>query len=93
MIPLGGMLEDKEKKEVFRRLNRISGQIGGIMRMVEEPRYCVDILTQIAAARAALSSVGSFILEDHMKTCVKTAIKKGMGEKEIKELMDVFQKF
>ncbi|OGC04737.1 hypothetical protein A2276_02030 [candidate division WOR-1 bacterium RIFOXYA12_FULL_43_27] len=93
MIPYRGMLADKEKKEVFRRLNRISGQVDGIKRMVEEPRYCVDILTQIVAVRAALSSVGSFILEDHMKTCVKAAMKKGEGDRQIKELVDVFQKF
>jgi len=61
--------------------------------MVEEPRYCVDILTQIAAVRAALSSVASFILRDHLKTCVTAAIRRGAGEKEIQELMDVFKKF
>lgn len=87
------MLADREKKEVFRRLNRISGQIDGIKRMVEAPRYCVDILTQVAAARAALSSVGSFIIEDHMKTCLKSAIIGGKGNKEIKEIIDVFKKF
>lgn len=87
------MLGSNQKKEVSKRLNRISGQIEGIRRMVEEPRYCVDILTQIAAVRAALSAVGRFILEDHLKTCVRSAIKQGKGEREIKELMDVFEKF
>lgn len=61
--------------------------------MVEEPRYCIDILTQIAAVRAALSAAGRFILEDHLKTCVRAAIKKGTGSREIKELIDVFEKF
>ena len=87
------MLAKEKKKELFRRLNRISGQVEGLKKMVEETRYCIDILTQIAAARSALSSAGSYILEDHMKTCVKRAMKNGKGDREIKELMNVFQKF
>jgi len=75
------------------RLNRIRGQVDGIGKMVEEGRYCVDILNQIAAVRAAFSGVGRFILEDHMRTCVVSSIKRGGGKHEIKELMDVFQKF
>lgn len=87
------MLDENKKKKVIKRLNRISGQIEGIKKMVDETRYCVDILNQIAAARAALSGVGQYILEDHMKTCVTASIKKGTGNREIKELMDVFKKF
>ncbi len=87
------MLTADKKKKVEKRLNRISGQVEGLKKMVKNSRYCVDVLRQVAAARAALSGVGRYILEDHMKTCVKTAIKKGKGDKEIKELMDVFKKF
>ena len=87
------MLDKKNQKQILNRLNRIGGQVEGIKSMVEKPAYCVEILTQIAAVRAALSSVGQFLLEDHMKTCVSSAIKKGSGHKEIKELMNVFRKF
>jgi len=93
MIPWGGMLSKKHQMQLAHRLSRIRGQIEGIRKMVEGPRYCVEILNQIAAVRAALSSVGRLILEDHLKTCVKGAIKRGQGEREIKELMDVFEKF
>jgi DNA-binding FrmR family transcriptional regulator len=87
------MLDQKKRTRVAQRLNRIAGQVAGIKKMVEGERYCVDILTQIAAARAALSGVGSFVLEDHMLTCVRSAIRKGSGERHIRELMDVFEKF
>jgi DNA-binding FrmR family transcriptional regulator len=87
------MLGPNQKKEVIKRLNRISGQIDGIKKMVDGSRYCIDILNQIAAARAALSGVGRFVLENHMKTCVTASIKRGTGSREIKELMDVFKKF
>ena len=87
------MLGSENKEAVVKRLSRITGQINGISRMVDESRYCVDILNQIAAARAALSSVGKFILEDHMNTCVAAAIKRGSGSREIKELVDIFEKF
>jgi DNA-binding FrmR family transcriptional regulator len=87
------MLGTNQKKEAVKRLNRISGQIEGIKKMIEGGRYCVELLNQIAAARAALSGVGKFILEDHMKTCVTASIKRGTGAREIKELIDVFEKF
>ncbi|MFA4843528.1 MAG: metal-sensitive transcriptional regulator [Candidatus Margulisiibacteriota bacterium] len=87
------MLDPKKKTQLGKRLNRIAGQVHGIRKMVEEPRYCVEILTQIAAARAALAGVGKFVLEDHLNTCVSTAIRRGAAEREIKELMDVFEKF
>lgn len=86
------MLKTTKKQQVEKRLNRISGQIEGLKKMVDEERYCMDVLNQIAAARAALSSVGQFILQDHMKTCVTTAIKKGAGDREINELIDIFRK-
>jgi DNA-binding FrmR family transcriptional regulator len=87
------MLNSAKKKEVEKRLNKISGQIDGLKGMVEEGRYCVDILNQIAAVRSALASAGRFILEDHLRTCVARAIKKGSGDRGIRELMDVFKKF
>jgi DNA-binding FrmR family transcriptional regulator len=58
------------KKKLTRRLNRIAGQVAGIQRMVEEDRYCVDILTQIAAVRSALDGVGVALLTEHIGSCV-----------------------
>ena len=63
------MAEEKERK-IKVRVNRIAGQVSGIQRMVEEKRYCVDILTQIAAVRSALDSLGVELLIDHMESCV-----------------------
>jgi DNA-binding FrmR family transcriptional regulator len=64
--------EEKEarRKKVGARINRISGQVSGIKKMVEEDRYCVDILTQISAARSALDALGVELLTSHLETCV-----------------------
>lgn len=83
----------KTREEVERRLNKIAGQISGIGRMVEEDRYCVDILIQIAATRAALDKVGRIILKGHMESCVTKAIKGNRGQELIDELDDVMSKF
>ena len=81
-------------KEALKRLTNIEGQIRGIERMVESEKYCVDILTQISAARAALNRVGMLILKRHIKNCVSDAIKKGGsdGNEIIDELMHVLSK-
>lgn len=60
----------ESRKKLYTRLNRIAGQVAGIQRMVEEERYCVDILTQIAAARSALDQVGVELLTAHIHSCV-----------------------
>lgn len=78
----------------LRRLKNIEGQVRGIQRMLEEKKYCVDILTQISAARAALNSVGMLILRRHIATCVSGVITAG-GEDRVQiidELMDVLSK-
>ncbi|MEE9308383.1 MAG: metal-sensitive transcriptional regulator, partial [Spirochaetia bacterium] len=76
------------------RLKNIEGQIRGIQRMVNEEKYCVDILTQVSAARAALHSIGMLILRRHVETCVSDAIETGgMDRAEIiDELMSVLAK-
>ena len=66
----------EEIKKLQNRLNRITGQINGISKMIEENRYCSDVLTQIAAVEKALEQVGYIILEEHMKSCVIDDIKK-----------------
>ncbi len=65
------------KKSVSARLKRIEGQVGGLRRMVDEDRYCVDVLTQVAAVRAALHKVEAEILRDHVSHCVTDAFTSG----------------
>lgn len=87
------MLNDKEKTDIKKRLRRTSGQINGIEKMVEEGRYCVDILQQIMAARAALNQVALIMIESHTKSCVANAIKENRTEQAVDELMGVLSKF
>ncbi len=63
-------MNNEKRRKVKTRLNRIAGQIGGIGRMVDEDKYCVDILTQIAAARSALDALGVELLTAHIESCV-----------------------
>jgi DNA-binding FrmR family transcriptional regulator len=81
------------KDALIKRLNRIEGQVRGVVRMIEEERYCVDILTQISALRSALDAVAMTLLEDHTQGCVKSAIRSGDGDAAIAELMEVVRKF
>ena len=83
------------KNSCLNRLSRIEGQVRGLMRMVEEDRYCIDIVTQIAAARAALRRVEEEVLHDHIAHCVEHAIVSGNAadqRRKIKELMDVLSR-
>ncbi len=87
------MLTDKEKGELKQRLKKIGGQINGIEKMLDEGRYCIDVVQQILAARAALNRVALIILESHAKSCVVTAIKENRADQSIDELMDVLKQF
>ncbi len=87
------MLNPAKQKNLISRLNRVEGQVRGVRKMVEEPRYCPDILNQIAAVRRALDSVSLEIIEQHMDTCVSTAIKKNKGDASIKELVKTIERF
>ncbi len=69
------MHENKDK--TLARLKRLEGQVRGITRMIEEDRYCVDVLTQTAAARAALKGVEKLVIEDHASHCIEHAITSG----------------
>ncbi|WP_284141711.1 MULTISPECIES: metal-sensing transcriptional repressor [unclassified Virgibacillus] len=84
---------DKEKQAIVNRLKRVEGQVRGVQKMIEEDRYCVDILVQISAINAALNKVGYSLLERHTKHCVSSAIKSGEGEAAIDELMEVVKQF
>lgn len=81
--------QDEKKKKLQDRLKRIEGQVRGINKMVEEDRYCADILIQLTAVSSALKQVGLTLLEDHMHHCVTGAIQSGEGEETIDELMKI----
>jgi DNA-binding FrmR family transcriptional regulator len=85
-------MDSKSKSARLKRLSRIEGQVRGLGRMVEEDRYCIDIVTQIAAVRAALAKVEEDILQDHIRHCVAHAMKSGDADEQrqkIAELMEV----
>jgi DNA-binding FrmR family transcriptional regulator len=81
------------KPALLKRLNRIEGQVRGVARMVEDDRYCVEVITQLAAVRAALDAVALHLLEDHTRGCVQSAIRSNRGEPAIGELMLLMRKF
>ena len=84
---------ESEKEGLLIRLRKIEGQIRGLQHMLDEGRYCIDVLTQIAAARQGLNSVGMIILERHLRGCVVDAVKTGEEERAIKELNQVLLRF
>jgi DNA-binding FrmR family transcriptional regulator len=85
-------MQKEAKTQVTKRLQRIEGQVRGLSRMVEEDRYCIDIVTQISAVRAALRRVEEEVLRDHVAHCVEGAIASGNRadqRRKIAELMEV----
>jgi len=85
-------MQTQTKKACQKRLSRIEGQVRGVMRMLDEDRYCIDVLTQIMAVRAALRKVEEEILRDHVAHCVEGAIASGDADEQrrkVAELMDV----
>ena len=90
------MVDDTMKQKVIARLRRIQGQVKGLERMVEEDKYCIDILLQISAAEGALRQVSFIVLKNHIGTCVSEAITSGSElerMEKIDELIDVFSRF
>ncbi len=87
-------MEEEKRKKVLARLKSIEGHVRGVQRMVEEEAYCIDILKQTTAVQAAIDKVNSIILENHLHSCVITAIRgedPGERERVISELLDVFE--
>ncbi len=82
----------RDKAQLVRRLARIEGQVRGISRMIEREEYCVDILQQTAALRAAVDSLAVLVLEDHVTGCVRTAAEQGDAERYIDEVVDVVRR-
>ena len=88
-------MRDAIKAPCLKRLKRIEGQVRGLARMVEQDRYCIDIVTQIAAIRAALRRVEDEVLRDHVAHCVEHAVSSGSKSEQrqkIAELMDVLSR-
>ena len=85
-----------DKAALVKRLHRIEGQVRGIERMVEDDRYCIDILTQVAAVNTALESLAFKVLDDHVNHCVSDALSSGDPKEaaaKSKELMEAVQRF
>jgi DNA-binding FrmR family transcriptional regulator len=76
-----------------KRLNRIEGQVRGIGRMIDEDRYCIDILTQVSAVQSALDALALQLLEHHLRGCVRHAIESGAGDHALSEALAVIRKF
>jgi DNA-binding FrmR family transcriptional regulator len=83
----------QDKAALTRRINRIEGQVRGIGKMIDEDRYCVDILTQVSAVRSALDALALGLLDRHLHGCVKRAVRAGEGDAAMDEAMDVVRKF
>jgi DNA-binding FrmR family transcriptional regulator len=73
------------KQQLLTRLARVEGQVGGVKRMVEEDRYCIDVLTQIEAAQAALNKIALGLVDDHVRNCMRGG--RGASEEQVQELM------
>jgi DNA-binding FrmR family transcriptional regulator len=87
-------MNEKTKKSQHARLSRIEGQVRGVARMIGEDRYCIDVLTQIRAVRAALNRVEQEILRDHLQHCVTHAFHGGSGrerQSKIDELIELLE--
>ena len=84
-------MERQNKPKLLNRLNRIEGQVRGVARMVEEDRYCIDVLTQLQAVRAALARVETEMLKDHLGHCIEGAIVSGDKEEQRKKAAELIQ--
>jgi CsoR family transcriptional regulator, copper-sensing transcriptional repressor len=90
------MIDEETRGKAQGRLRRIEGQIQGIQRMIEEDKYCVDILLQLTAVQGAVEQVQKLLLARHISSCVTDAIRSGNGrdrQKKMDELLDVFSRF
>jgi DNA-binding FrmR family transcriptional regulator len=84
-------MKKDDKQKVINRLNRIEGQVRGLKKMVEEEKYCVDVITQTSSARSALKGVEDALLESHLSTCVVNQIKSGKQKKAVEEILKVYK--
>jgi DNA-binding FrmR family transcriptional regulator len=82
----------KDKQQIEARLSRIEGQVRGLRKMVDEDRYCIDVLTQVSAVQSALESVALLLLRDHTEHCVAEAIRSGEGGDKVRELSEAVER-
>ena len=82
-----GYVRSGQKEALVKRLKRIEGQVRGVQKMIEEERYCIDILTQLAAVTSALDGVGLRVMEDHVRHCVREG-----GDEKVDELMGAVER-
>jgi CsoR family transcriptional regulator, copper-sensing transcriptional repressor len=90
------MLSESQKKKLEGRLNRVGGQINGVRKMIDEDRYCMDILTQTAAIRAAVRTIEGIVMKNHLNTCVADAMRSENVEEQrekVDEVMTVVGRF
>jgi CsoR family transcriptional regulator, copper-sensing transcriptional repressor len=81
------------KNDLQARLRRIEGQVRGLQRMVEDDKYCIDILTQLNSVTAALKAVGVGLLDDHVRHCVRESLEQGEGDDKVEELVSAVARF
>jgi DNA-binding FrmR family transcriptional regulator len=84
-------MQAKAKASCLKRLNRIAGQARGLVRMVDEDRYCIDVITQVSAVRAALKRVEEEVLRDHVAHCIEHAISAGDREEQRRKIGELIQ--
>ena len=84
-------MKREDKPKLLNRLSRIEGQVRGVARMVEEDRYCIDILTQVQALRAALAKVETEVLKDHLDHCIEGAIVSGDKTEQRQKAAELIQ--
>ncbi len=87
------MVKREDGAALAARMKRIEGQVRGIARMIDEDRYCIDIITQVSAVRAALDALALQLLEGHLHGCVQHAVKSGDGAHGIEEALGVIRTF
>lgn len=81
-----------QKRQLQTRLRRIEGQVRGVARMIDEDKYCVDVVTQVAAIQAALDKVSLGLLDGHLRGCVREEIQAGGGDAKVDELLQVMDR-
>lgn len=84
-------MDDTLRQEYVKRLNYIEGHVKGVRRMVEEDKYCVDVLRQTLAIRKAIQKLEALMLEGHLKECVPAGMREGRGEEVVAELLELYR--
>lgn len=89
----GHMINEEVKGGTLKRLKRIEGQVKGLMRMIEEEKYCIDLIDQTNAIRRALEQVALIIMKRHVESCVVESIKRTGGKEKVAELIQAVDRF